>query len=298
MRALLRSRCAAAQSPSKVGLRRPGRAFIPVIALLCVASAGAVAKERSPALRFGEFNPEHRSVELFAGLQSGELSARLIVPDSTEARLLLENATDEPLNVELPAAFAGVPVLAQFAPGGGFPRGGNGGGVFGQGPAGGQSGGQQGIGGGFNQGNNGFNNGGFNRQGAAGGQFFNVPPERIVRLRVPAVCLNYGLREPHARAEYRIVPLEEYSVQPGVRELCLRLAAGEVDQRTAQAAAWHLNNGLSWEALAREVIDHAGGAPDEPFFSRRQLVSARDLAAECLPAGGAASVASAATERP
>jgi hypothetical protein len=42
----------------------------------------------------------------------------------------------------------------------------------------------------------------------------------------------------------------------------------------AQAAAWHIANGLTWQQLAAEKIDHAGGDPDEPFFTPAELQAA------------------------
>ena len=33
-------------------------------------------------------------------------------------------------------------------------------------------------------------------------------------------------------------------------------------------------SGLSWERLAAEMIDHAGGVPDEPFFTPAELQAA------------------------
>ncbi|NBW95257.1 MAG: hypothetical protein EBR28_00635 [Planctomycetia bacterium] len=52
------------------------------------------------------------------------------------------------------------------------------------------------------------------------------------------------------------------------------LSRGEVPQKVAQAAAWHLSNGLSWEKLAAEKIDHAGGVPDEAYFTAAELIAA------------------------
>ncbi|MFN9370230.1 MAG: hypothetical protein ACK6CT_15940, partial [Planctomycetia bacterium] len=49
---------------------------------------------------------------------------------------------------------------------------------------------------------------------------------------------------------------------------------GEISQKVAQAAAWHLANGLTWERLAAEMIDHAGGDPDAPFFAPWELEAA------------------------
>jgi hypothetical protein len=43
------------------------------------------------------------------------------------------------------------------------------------------------------------------------------------------------------------------------------LGRGEIPQKVAQAAAWHVANGLTWERLAAEKIDHAGGDADVRF---------------------------------
>ena len=42
--------------------------------------------------------------------------------------------------------------------------------------------------------------------------------------------------------------------KPGVAELLTLLGNGKIDQRGAQAAAWHLANGMSWERLAQKRI--------------------------------------------
>ena len=47
----------------------------------------------------------------------------------------------------------------------------------------------------------------------------------------------------------------------------------------AQVAAWHLSSGLSWEKLAAEKIDHAGGVPDEPAFTPAELLAAHRFVA-------------------
>ena len=60
---------------------------------------------------------------MFAAIEKGDISVKLIPKDSTESQVLIKNETDKPLNVKLPDAFAGVPVLAQQ---GGFGGGGGG----------------------------------------------------------------------------------------------------------------------------------------------------------------------------
>ena len=57
--------------------------------------------------------PTDQTVEMFAAIEKGDIAVKLIPKDSTQCRVLIENKTDKPLNVKLPEAFAGVPVLAQ-----------------------------------------------------------------------------------------------------------------------------------------------------------------------------------------
>jgi hypothetical protein len=45
------------------------------------------------------------------------------------------------------------------------------------------------------------------------------------------------------------------------------MCRGQIDQHSAQAAAWHVQNGLSWEELALKIgAKHIGGAT-EPYFT-------------------------------
>ncbi len=204
--------------------------------------------------------------DMFAAMRSGVLEVRLIPKNDRESRVLIRNKTKQPLNVQLPAAFAGVPVLAQL------PRNGV---VNNNNPSG-----NQGIGGGF--GGGGFGGGGGGGIGGGGGQgggagFFSVPPERVVQLRVPIVCLEHGKRDPRPGVHYEIRPLENLSSAPGVREVLVQLASGQVNQRSAQAAAWHLANEMNWATLAAKQIEHIN-APSEPYFTAAEINDAVNLA--------------------
>jgi hypothetical protein len=70
------------------------------------------------------------------------------------------------------------------------------------------------------------------------------------------------------------VALESQSKDPKLAVVLEALGRGEIPQKVAQAAAWHLANGLTWERLAAEKIDHAGGDPDEPVFAAWELQAA------------------------
>ncbi len=196
------------------------------------------------------------TVDLFDGIANGDLGVKVIPKDSTQGKVLIENKTDKPLSVKLPDAFAAVPVLAQQAPGG--QQGGGGGGA--QAGGGGMGGGQQ------------------------GGGMFNIPPEKIAQIKVPLVCLEHGKAEPRAGIPYELKPIQSVTDNPEVQELCRMLGTGQLDQRSAQVAAWHLANGLSWDYLARKQLRHADGT-SEPYFTDAQIRGGVNLAA--LAAKGA-----------
>ncbi|MBI2825808.1 MAG: hypothetical protein HYX69_14070 [Planctomycetia bacterium] len=239
-----------------------------VAVAMLVPSVALAAERRAKAPRPGAFNPDNESVDLFKGIEDERLKVKIIVKDSTQANVMIENKTDKPLNVQLPPAFAGVPVLAQL---GGVGRGG--GGVGGAGNFGGgganQSvgGGFGGGGGGFGGGGGGFGGGGFGGGGmGGGGGFFNVAPEKVARLKVACVCLEHGKPDPQPWVAYEIKPIEKYTTNKTLQELCRMLGEGKLTQQVAQAAAWNLANGMSWDALASKQMEHVGGST-EPYFS-------------------------------
>jgi hypothetical protein len=106
--------------------------------------------------------------------------------------------------------------------------------------------------------------------GGGGGGFFNVPPERIGKFKLPAVCLEHGKEEPRAAIPYEIKPIEAFTKKPEIRELCRMLGTGKLDQRAAQVAAWHLNCGMSFQQLAAKKYEYADGS-SSPYFTPQQI---------------------------
>ncbi|HEY5315517.1 MAG TPA: hypothetical protein VIK18_23505 [Pirellulales bacterium] len=207
---------------------------------------------------------KYQSVELFAGIESGKLEAKLIPRDSRKARIFVTNKTAEPLNVRLPAAFAGQPVLAQFlAPGGGGNNQSNQGGVN-------QNNVPQTIGGSTTRGNG---------TGPGGGPpgFFNVPPERTAEFRVDCVCLEYGKPNPRPLVNYQLVPADKVANPETVAMLTEFGRDKKYSQRAAQAAAWHLANAMSWEKLADIRGELISIGVRERYFTREQLDDAHKL---------------------
>jgi len=213
--------------------------------------------------------PEPEVVDVFPAAEQGKIEVRLIALDSAKCNLLVTNKTGKPLSVRLPEAFAGVPVLAQqpwnppFNPN-------------------------------FNQNQNnspqrlglsplmnpGMNNGMMNIMGPNFGQnrrmpnmmpgpIMNIPPEKVGKLKLPSVCLDFGKPNPGPQIKYEIRPIESAAEKDGVAEVCAMLGRGEISQRVAQLAAWHLNNDVRWEQLA-SLRQQRVLAP-KPIYSREEL---------------------------
>lgn len=191
--------------------------------------------------------------------EAGLVTVKYIPNDSRSAQIVVTNRSERPLTLRLPEVFAGVPVLAQM--------GGNGGGQAGFG-AGGIGAAPQTTGGAGPQ------NQGMNIGGQQGGGMFSLPPEKTRVVKVTTVCLEHGKPEPSPIRPYKLVELESYSDDPRLEQLMQSIGKGEISQKVAQAAAWHIASGLTWQQLAAEKIDHAGGDPDEPFFTPAELQAA------------------------
>ncbi len=211
------------------------------------------------------------SIDLFAGMESGDLQVKFIPKNDREASLVIQNKTNQPLSVVLPDAFVGSPVLAQAAPAGGTtPRNRT---TTNNSNNNNQNQNVGGGGGGFGGGGGGFGGGG-------GG--FNVAPEAVGKLKVAIVCLEHGKQDPAAHIPYEIRPVETFSKDPQVKELLTMLGTGKLDQRAAQAAAWHFANGMSWDELAAKKIHHLGGRPDEQYFSPGEIQQAMRIASQVV----------------
>ena len=169
-----------------------------VIAAMLIPALLIAAEGRTPKSGGSDANQE--TVEMFSEMENGQIAVKLIPKDSTLCHILIENKTDKPLTVKLPETFAGVPVLAQAAAGGGTRTGGTSTG----------GGGAQSTGGGMGGGG----------MGGGGMGMFNVPPEKVGKFNVATVCLDHGKGEPNERIPYEIKPLENVTNKPAVVELC------------------------------------------------------------------------------
>jgi len=233
------------------------------VSMLLISALALAADRRGRAPKLGEFNPDHKTVEMFDAIDKGQIEVKLIPKDSRQSQVLVENKTDKPLNVKLPEAFAGVPVLAQagagLGAGGGNRRNNN------------RGGGGQGFGGGFG-GMGGMGMGGM----GMGMGMFNVPPEKVGKFKVTTVCLEHGKPEPRPAMQYEIKPIDSFTDKQEVHELCRMLGSGKINQRAAQVAAWHLNNQMSFQELAAKRLRFANGTSC-PYFTPQELRAGMQL---------------------
>jgi hypothetical protein len=93
--------------------------------------------------------------------------------------------------------------------------------------------------------------------------------------------LEHGKAEPRANIPYEIKRLENVADKPAVVELCRMLGNGQLNQRAAQAAAWFLNNNMSWQELTAKRIQHANGT-SEPYFSQQEIQAGMQIAATAI----------------
>jgi hypothetical protein len=242
-----------------------------------------IAKTQSPVEGFS-------SVELFQAMDHGQIKVIVRNKDAANANLIVENKSDKPLAIRMPLAFSCVPVMRQGgagAPGmgGGMGGGGMGGGGFGGGGMGGGMGGMnQGVGGGMGggMGGGGFGGGGMGGGGmggggmGGGGGFFNIPPGRVGKTSLKTFCLEEGKPDPRSRIEYRIQPLTDLNSDPKIFEMCRMLANDEIAQPVAQAAAWNVANGLSWqELLFKNRIERMDGSYERYFHPQHLVIAQR-----------------------
>lgn len=219
-----------------------------VAALAMVAGSLAIATSAvADESRSGQRRSSSEPVALLDAIQNESIAVVVRPLHAREVRVEIRNKTDQALRIEFPKTLVAAPVLAQFLPPGNpfGPPGGNGNGLFNGG--GGQGAPPQVLGvaaqpnfanapGPNNRRNNPF--------------IFNVPAEKIVRVTLSSLCLEYGKREPNPRNTYELRPLESFTDNSAVRELLETYGRGDVREEVAQIAAWHLASDMSWETMA------------------------------------------------
>jgi hypothetical protein len=159
---------------------------------------------------------------------------------------------------------------------GGGGMGGMGGGMGGGGMGGGQGmgGGMGGMGGGM-----GGMGGGMGGMGGGMGGMMRIAPEKSTKFKAACVCLEHGKPDPNPKMKYKLVPLDAFTSDVAVQELCSMVGRGQVSQPVAQAAAWHVMDGLTWEELATKNREESQFTGNIRFFTPEQVLNAVKLVA-------------------
>ena len=245
-------------------LRRDRLGLVCLAAVLCCALPAA---QKGPTRKLA-VDPSAPQMELFAAIEQGLVSVRLVQNDETAGNAFFTNHSGAPLTVQIPPAFVGQHILAQA-------------GLFQNNPFGQNQGNQQ-----QQQGNAGA--GQTTGVSASSGQnaqsgnnqniptFFSIPAERVVQVPVKSVCLEHGKTNPHPRMTYHLAALETYTQDPLLQEFLKQFGSETQDQAVVQAAAWHVANHLSWETLAAKRVAHAGGFATR-YFTDAQIKGAKQL---------------------
>lgn len=227
------------------------------------------AETTTPASTSAEASRPVQPLDLFDAMDDGVVEVTFVARNAREGRIVMKNTSDEPVNVTIPDAFIGVPVLAQL---------GGGGGGFGGGGMGGGGQTQQVGGGGGGRGGGGRGGGGRGGRGGGGRGGFNIAPEQITRVDVPLLCLEHGKRDPSSSKPYEIHPIENFIDRPEVIAVVRAYADGELPAGAAQAAVWHLNNDLGFDFLAAKKTGTVRQIVRHPYFSAGEINTAMAIA--------------------
>ena len=182
-----------------------------------------------------------QEVDLFQAIADDQIEVGVIQGNMKGGKLFVKNKTDKPLTVRMPKAIGTRPVMGQDM---------------------GMGGGQNQLMGG-NMGMGGMGMGGMGMGGMGMGGMMNVPAEEVQAVKFQSLCLEHGKPEPKASIPYEVCKIEECTQKPEV--IAVVESLHNLNQRSAQLAAWHLNNGVSVEELASETVLHVNGVRTTNF---------------------------------
>ncbi len=226
------------------------------VPLLLIPAMLLAAEPRKARTKTPQPEVKAESVELFPAIEKGQIKVRLTAKNADQCLLMVRNATDRPLQVQLPEAFGGVPVLAQRS--GGSQAAGD--------PPVGNPGSTQALG--MAPPETLYQPGGSTAH-------LDVPAGGLSRVMLRSVCLERYKRGPSARIPYQVKPLSQITDKPEVFELCRMISSSNVNMRMVQAAAWHVNNGLDWGRMLQRGM--MGPFADPARFSPFELLGAQRL---------------------
>lgn len=233
------------------------------------SKSDADANPRAEAAPDGKLDPDpaaadYALVDLFDAMKAEQLTADFVARSAKLAKVTLKNQTAATLYVRLPNAFRGVPIAShddaqdsnasqdQQAPAADSMA---------------NAGTTQSLGAGF-----GPSRAGGSLPSRDGFATLELSPGQQRVFKLACVCLDYGKPDPRPDVPYRLVPLGK-ELDARLADVLREMAAGDCTQIVAQAGAWHLANGLSWDQLAALRVPR--GNRQVTMFSSRELKAAR-----------------------
>ena len=224
------------------------------VRLVWSAIARGVEGESGDA--YGRQAPESRQqpVDLFSAISNKQVEVKFIARDDKQSVVRIENCTEQPVSVRLAEAFVGEPDVP-----------------YDREPAA----RTQTVGGSFP----------YEPMGRVSdendGVMLHVEPGKEVQLPVRTVCLDPGLPPPRPDLSYQIRPVASHSANPALYELCRMLGQPGTKENASQAAAWYLDDGLSWAALGAMHTPSPQGRLI-PVFTASDIRLAKKLAAKAI----------------
>ncbi len=196
-----------------------------------------------------------RSVKLLEADHKGEIEARWIAFNASSGRLLITNKTDEPLKVLVPIDMVAEHVV----------------------PADSLAGRAQTLGIGPHAGKGYQQNGFFNEGPDAA--FFFVPAGKSAKADLPSVCLEFGRPDPSKQKRYQLRSVVAFTNPAPIVGFLKAWHNDRFSQNVAQATAWRLADGLTWERLAALRTGTVGAyTAGRPMFTRQDLDAAKTIA--------------------
>jgi hypothetical protein len=184
-----------------------------------------------------------QTVQILDAREDGSIDLKLQGHGADKVRVVMRNITKKRLRVVLPPGLVASSATAQ--PGGG-------------------------LGGGFQSMGLGVPTtraGSFGRFPGAGAGFHSVPledgtpatgiviaPGATADFSIPGVCLNFGIDTPTARDRFQLMTVEDYTPDPRARKALKSLATLGTSQHVAQAVAWNVFNGMTFDQLAAQSV--------------------------------------------
>ena len=109
-----------------------------------------------------------------------------------------------------------------------------------------------------------------------------IAPGKVHKLKAKTVCLEHGKPDPKPRVAYRMIPLETFTTDPIITQVCQQLGNGQIPSNAAQAIVWHHGNSVPWTLLADLDRVQSVYRGNIKFFSREDLDTAKSFYSSSL----------------